>query len=228
MNAEAPRRLLALLDDGALARSVIEMSSAVAHQLQRPLELVYVESAPALLAAALPFAQVLAHGGLQWTPLAPQDVERGYLVQAARLRALAERIALRRSVDWSMRVVRGALSQVALELRTESDLILVASTPVASAPAAPSPMAPRRSAAGRRPVIAVVTDRSAAGQQAQRLAEQLAHALSGVLLVRQAAADGRSVVAGIGRCDLLVLPQALVRAGEVAALAQPTLLVGAA
>lgn len=118
------RRVLVLLDDTAAATAAIELSSLVARQVQRPLEVVYIESASALRAAALPLARVLAPGG-DWAPLAPQDVERGYALQAARLRALTERIALRDSVCWSMRVVRGALAQAALELRAQSDLVLV-------------------------------------------------------------------------------------------------------
>lgn len=218
MNTPAARQVLALLDDAALARSVIEMSSAVAHQLQRPLEVIYVESAPALLAAALPFAQVLAHGGACWQPLAPQDVERGYLAQAARLRELAERIAVQRSVRWSMRVMRGQLQQVALELHAQSDLMLVGPAP---APAAAALVSARSQRPGQRPVIAVVTDDSAAGREAQRLAQQLARTLSGVLWVQPAAAG-----APAGRCDLLVLPRSLIRPGALATLAQPTLLVG--
>ena len=72
------RRVLVLLDDTAAATAAIELSSLVARQVQRPLEVVYIESASALRAAALPLARVLAPGG-DWAPLAPQDVERGHV-----------------------------------------------------------------------------------------------------------------------------------------------------
>jgi len=224
MSAGAARQVLALLDDAAPARSVIEMSSAIAHQLQRPLELVYVESTAALLAAALPFAQVLAHGGVGWTPLVPQDVERGYRAQAARLRELAERITVRRSVSWSMRVVRGALTELALEPEHQSDLMLIGTA--AGATGAAGLAAPRTSSAEGRPRIAVVADDSEGGRQARQVAQRLAEAMSGLLQVRPAGADLTAAVAASRRCDLLVLPRALVGREVLARLAQPVLLVG--
>ena len=232
MTATPVPQVLALVDDAALARRVLEMSSAIARQLQRPLEVVYVESLPALVAAALPFARVLAHGGAQWLPLAPQDVERGYRVQEARLRELTESITLRHTVHWSMRVVRGVLPQAAFELREQSDLVFVdsaAGMPLGAALGAPfgAPVGRSREAPRSRPVITVLADASAAGRQAQRVAQQVAQALGGVLNVRQAetgAAPAATVTAG--RCDLLVLPRSLAAPGMLATLVQPTLIVG--
>jgi len=216
-------QVLALVDDVALARRVLEMSSTIARQWHRSLEVVYVESAPALLAASLPFAQVLAHGGAKWLPLAPQDVERGYRVQEARLRDLAERITLRHTIQWSMRVMRGALPEAALELRARSDLMFV--DRAAGAPST-APHGWSRTQAPGRPAITAVIDDSAAGEQAQRVAQQVAQALGGVLNLRRAEAGTLAVVAGASRCDLLVLPRSLAGAGILAKLVQPALLVG--
>jgi hypothetical protein len=216
-------QVLALVDDAALARRVLEMSSAIARQLHRPLEVVYVESAPALLAASLPFAQVLAHGGAQWLPLVPQDVERGYRVQEARLRELAERITLRHTIHWTMRVIRGVLPEAAVELRAQSDLMFVDS---AAGTPSTAPYGRSRTQARGRPAITAVVDGSAAGQQAQRVAQQVAQALGGVLNLRRAEAGTLAAVAGASRCDLLVLPSALAGAGVLAKLSQPALLVG--
>lgn len=216
----APRHVLALLDDAALAREVIEMSSVLARHLRRPLEVIYVESAPALLAASLPFAQVLAHGAAQWAPLAPQDVERGYRVHEQRLRELAERMMVGQAVSWSMRVMRGALQQLALELQAQSDLVVIA-----HATAAPALPAWRRPVRARRPVVNALVDESAGGQLARDVAQQLAQALGGVLLVRRAGAAGITPAAA-GRCDLLVVPRTLVRPGDLERLEQPALLVG--
>jgi hypothetical protein len=219
-SAIPPRHVLALLDDAALAREVIEMSSILARQLQRPLEVIYVESAPALLAAALPFAQVLAHGATQWAPFAPEDVERGYRAQAQRLRELAERLLTHQTVTWSMRVVRGALQQIALELQSQSDLVVIARA--AGAAALPTLRRPQRA---RRPIVTAVVDDSAAGQTAREVAQQVAKALGGMLLVRQTAGAGITP-ALVGRCDLLVVPRSLVQAGDLTRLEQPALLVG--
>jgi len=65
------------------------------------------ESTRSLLAAALPFTQVLAASGAQWRPFRPDDVEQGFWVHAARQREMAERIAARNAVGWSLRVMRG-------------------------------------------------------------------------------------------------------------------------
>lgn len=219
-SAIAPRHVLALLDDAALAREVIEMSSILARQLQRPLEVIYVESAPALLAAALPFAQVLAHGATQWAPFAPEDVERGYRAQAQRLRELAERLLMHQTVSWSMRVMRGALQQIAFELQSQSDLIVIAHA--TGAAALPTLRRPQRT---RRPIVTAVVDDSAAGQTAREVAQQVAKALGGMLLVRQTTGAGITP-ALVGRCDLLVVPRSLVQPGDLTRLEQPALLVG--
>mgnify|MGYP005844398215 CR=1 FL=1 len=217
MNAPADARLLALVDDAKVGRHVVELSSALAQQLQRRLEIVYVESAAALLAAALPVTRVLAPGAAEWQPFAPQDVERGYRAQEARLRALAERVTLRRSVQASLRVVRGALPQLAVELRAQSDLILLGGAAVELAWTAP---------ARRRRVVAVLDDASPEGEQARRVGQQVAQALGAALDVRSASGETAARLARSSRCDLLVLPRPLVAPALVAALPVPVLLVG--
>lgn len=218
MNAPADARLLvALVDDAALGRQVVELSSALAQQLQRRLEIVYVESAAALLAAALPVTRVLAPGAAEWQPFAPQDVERGYRAQEARLRALAERVTLRRAVHASLRVVRGALPQLAVELHAQTDLMLLGGAAATTAWPAP---------ARRHRAVAVLADASPAGEQARRVGEQVAKTLGAALDVRSASADTAARIARASRCDLLVLPRALVAPADLAALPQSVLLVG--
>ena len=210
-------RVLALLDDTAAAGAVLELSSIVARQVQRPLEVVYVESASALRAASLPLARVLAPGG-EWAPLAPQDVERGYAAQAARLRALTERIALRESLRWSMRTMRGALAQAALELRAQCDLVLVGGHGVAAALAPATRRVPRR-------IVRVAGDDSPAGAAARTLAQQLAQAWSAAVDPLPAGSIAAMLSA---RCDLLVVPRERLDEAALARLEQPTLLVGEA
>lgn len=220
--SDAPaRRLLALLDDAAPAASLIELSSVLAQRWRRPLEVVYVESAQALLAAALPCAQVLRPGGGQWLPLAPPDVERGYRAQAERLRALVERAAARQAVEWTLRVVRGALAATAVELTARVDLALVG---VAATSPLLSYQAVQRVSRGRRSrrVVALVADTSEAGERARRAAEQVAQALDGALEVYEPVVLGRA----LPRCDVLVLPAALAGPALLARLGQPALLVG--
>jgi hypothetical protein len=221
MNAPAPRHVLALLDDAAAAADVIELSTALAQQLQRPLEVVYVESVPALVAAALPFTQVLAETRAQWTTFAPQDVESGYRAQLARLREIAARATTRRAVRWSLRTVRGVLAQAVVELHAESDLMVVGTAGV-------RPPALPRIAPVRRPLrIAVVTDDSPVGAQAREVAQQVATALGGVLTVHRASGDAAAAAAARERhCDLFVLPRGLIAPAVLATLARPALVVG--
>jgi hypothetical protein len=222
MSTSAARQLLALLDDAAQATPLIELSSALAQSLHRPLEVVYVESTAALLAAALPFTRVLAPGGAQWQSWQPHDVERGYRAEAARLRALVEQLARRQAIEGTLRVVRGALLQAALELQPQSDLMLLAARAGTATLAPPTRRSHRRAA---RRVVVVLGDETEAGRTARRVAEAAARALGGVL---SEAADGdeAALAAGALHCELLVLPRSRLAPRLLARLAQPTLLVG--
>ena len=214
MSEGTAAQVLAVLDDAAAGQAVLELSSALARAVQRDLAVVYVESAQSLVAAALPFAQVLSHAATQWVPLLPQDVEQGYRAQATRLRELAARISVRHAVSWSLRVMRGNLPGAALELLTESDLMLVAAT-LPSLPLAARPARERR----RHPIVAVVGDTSPAGERALRVAAQLAQALGGSLQTAR-------VDAALAPPDVLVLPSASFVPGALAKARCPVLLVG--
>jgi len=222
----ASSQVLAVLDDAAAGSATLELSSTLARALRRVLSVVYVESARSLVAAALPFTQVLSHPGSCWVPLLPEDVEKGFRAHASRLRQLAERIAVRDALSWSLRLVRGSLPGAAIDLYTESDLLLLA--------AAPSPWPPaggRARCRGRQPVVAVVAEDSEAGQRALGVATRLAQALAASLettrfepasdTIRQPAA-----LSTLARCDVLVLPRAHVDPVALAMLRCPVLLVG--
>jgi nucleotide-binding universal stress UspA family protein len=206
-------QVLAVLDDAAAGLALLELSSALARSQQRGLSVVYVESTRSLLAATLPFAKVLPHAGSGWLPLRAEDIERGYRAQAARLRELAARVAIRDALSWSMRVTRGSLSETALALCSETDLLLLcASAPVFQ------PGTSRGSR--RRPVVKVVDDGSDAAHRALQVAAQLVQLLAGVLeVVRipEAAelAASRDTLATLSHADLVVLPR---RPGDRAAL----------
>ena len=223
----APRRqVLALLDDAAAGAMALELSSLLAHTLQRNLGVVYVENTRSLLAAALPFTQVLSHAGSRWAPLSPQDVEQGFRAHAARLRSLAESIALRHKVGWNLRVARGCLADVALDLWTESDLLLLAPTP----PLASSRLVATRDSR-RRTVVAAVDDGSEAGARALKVAAELARSVAGKL--ETIALDAASALTGaddrlamLAASDVLVLPRPVLPPHALAALRCQVLLVG--
>lgn len=225
----SPSQVLAVLDDAAAGAALLEMSSTLARALQRELSVVYVESARSLVAAALPFTQVLAHAGRKWIPLQPQDVERGFRADEARLRELAARFALRDAVSWSLRVRRGSLLDTAFELVTESDLLLT----LPSAPLA-VPRDRTRQPARRRPIVTVLAlggDRPESDRRMREVAAQLTQALGGVVeIARLASADEfvRRVAVGdlVPRPDVLVLPRDRLLPGVLAWLRCPVVLVG--
>ncbi len=217
MNMQRQGSVLMLLDDAAVAAALLDASCALAQLMQRELQLVFVESRAALAAASLPMTRVLARSAPHWAPLAPEDVERGWRAQAARVRSLAERASARHAVGWSMRVVRGALADEARALGAESDLLLLG--------AAPARFEPPRHA--RRTHIVVLDDGSEAGRQAQRVAAQLAQALGARLETRKLATQP-ATAAQAGEADLLVLPAAALAALPADRPHAPLLLVGAA
>lgn len=208
-------QVLALLDDAAAGRTLLEMSAALARLMQRELSVVYVESQHALHAAALPFAQVLPPQATQWRALQPGEIEQGFKAQAARLRELSAHIALREAVHCTLRVMRGNLDQMATELQTESDLLLLAR----SAPFRMAGAAPR---ARRQPVLVLMRDGGEAAARTQRVAAQLVQSLRGVLEPVQRALLEQAAQ----RADLLVLPRGALDARQLARLRCPVLLVG--
>lgn len=253
MPAHPAAQVLALLDDAAGGAALLELASALARAQQRELAVVYVESARSLVAAALPFTQVLPPSGRQWMPLQPGDVEQGFRAHAARLRQLTARVALRDTLRWSLRVMRGDLGETAARLQSESDLLLLAGTPPLLARGATTQRTP-----GHRPVVATLGDGDEASRRAGQVATQLARALAGVVEVahidRQArlldqperlpsqgnagptqdssAPSGGGLGAArpwaraLARCDVLVLPRAALDASALALLHCPVLLVG--
>lgn len=220
-HADSAPQVLAVLDDVAAGAALLEMSSALARLMRRELAVVYVENQRALHAAALPFAQVLAAHAAQWRPLQPSEVERGFRAEAARLRELSSRIALRDAVQCSLRILRGSLGEAAAALQAESDLLLLAGA------------APFRSGtvARRRPVVALIADDAQPSARARQVAAQLAQSLSGVLELAQGAAAAALLAPQDGgsnprHADLLVLPRGALDARQLAQLRCPVLLVG--
>lgn len=210
--------VLAVFDDAAIGATVLEWSIVLARMAGRDLGIVYVESVPALRAAALPFTRVLQHVGAQWAPFDTQDVERGYRVQQARLRALAERASQRQQVRWTLRTTRGALTQAALALQAESDLVLVGSS------SAPSEITVQRLERPGR--VLVLIDDSPASDQARRVAGDLARQLGAACVALRV--DLADIAAELSRAqaDLLVIPRGLGAPAVLQLARRPVLLVG--
>jgi len=215
MNAAAPR-LAVVLDDVAAATAPLAWSSALARALQRELQVVYVESTSVLDAAALPIARALAHLGAGWAPYGPADVERAYRQQVVRLQALMQRLGLEGALR-SLQIVRGTLHGAALDVGSQSDLVLV--SPFARWPAAPA-------GAPRCHSVQVWADDSEQGLLLLELATRCARSLGATPRVVRARTQVEPGEVERARADLLVLSRAAVSARVLAAARRPLLLVG--
>ena len=218
--------LLAVLDDAGAGALLLEISSTLAHSLQRELSVVYVENIRSLRAAALPITQVLPAAGAQWRAFEPDDVELGFRTHAARLRQMAARIASRHAVGWTLRVMRGSLGETAIHLSAEADLLLLA-----NAPAQPGPGLAAARAGRRRPRVGVVAADGAPTAKALQVATQVAQALAGDIEVVHVDAKSRRIdqpdtLAALARSDVLILARAPLDAVTLAQLRCPVLLVG--
>lgn len=216
MTVMMPNRVMVVLDDASAAGALLHISCTLGRLTRRDIQLVYVESAAALAAAALPWTQVLAQATAHWAPLAPPDVERAWQAQAGRLRRLAERAALQHAVAWSLQVTRGTLHEAARSLQAQSDLLLLGGSAAALAPAAHP---------GRRQTVAALDDGTPAGQRAVTIAQRLCEALGARLqLVRIDPARGVANVPA--QADLVVMPASQVAPQAwPGTLRAPTLLV---
>ena len=220
--------MLALLDDAAAGAALLELSSPLARVLQRELSVVYVESSRSLVAAALPFTQVLPRSGAAVACRCSRTMSSRASARTRRACAqLTARIALRDALRWSLRVVRGSLGEAAIQLQSESDLLLLAGTP-------PLPTRSGSDAASRptrrQPLVAVLGDGDEASQRTWQVASELARALMGVVEVVHIDRRARRSISpngcwALARCDVLVLPRTTLDAG---ALARVTALPGAA
>jgi len=222
--------VLAVLEDSAAGAWLIECSAALARAFGRELGVVHVQSTLALQAAALPQTQALAHFGAPWAPLEPQDVERGWRAQAARLQALAAPIASRHALRWSLRTVRGEPGAVARGLLEETDLLFLgAVTWPVRAPVAAAARGPRGPAPAS---LAVLDDGSEAARRAAEVAARLAAARPTHWRLRAlTVGDAAALDALLQRppaLDALVLPRQLVspaRWSRLARLGCPVLLI---
>lgn len=186
----ADHPVLAVLEDSAAGAALIECSAALARLLGRGLTVVHVQSTLALQAAALPQSRALAHAGAPWAPFDPQDVERGWRAQAARLQALAAPIAMRHALRWSMRTVRGEPGAVARSLLEETDALFLG-TMAWRAGLAPASHRARVPAAS---ILAMLDDGSEAARAAGQVADRLARSLPGRWQVRTLPAMGAAAI----------------------------------
>lgn len=240
---DAPRRLQVVLTSSTSAEIVLETSLRLAKAAQWRVSAVFVESAVALQAAALPFTQLLAHSAADWTPFDPVDVEQAWRAQAERIRRRLVELAARHGVECALQVARGRLPAIAHEALAGADLLLLGQAALPAPRIGRAPQPPR--------AVIVRVDDSDAGRRALQLAALAATVLGGghpapvrvelVAQTRQQLAALREAVraalpqaqVGLARAEtlsperdaLLIAPERLVDPSAFERLAVPTLLV---
>jgi hypothetical protein len=218
-----PLRLQVVLTTATSAEIVLETSMRLAKVAQLDVSAVFVESAAALQAAALPFTRQLAHAAADWAPFDPADVELAWRAHAERVRRHLAELAARHGVQCALRVARGRLPAIAHEVLAGGDLLLVEQ---AALPA------PRIGRAPRPPRAVVVRiDDSDAGRRALRLAALAATVLGGARpapIRVELAADTPPALAALRESVRAALPQAQIdgaRPQPVSALHDALLIV---
>lgn len=220
MSAALRTSLLVVVHDVAVGAGALRMSAALARRLDREVEIVYVESESALLAAALPATRVLSNAAAGWRPFDPADVERGFRAHEARLGALAARVAADQRVRWSLRRIRGEPARAAVDLASRTDLLLYA--PAAAGAGAPG--GPR--SAGRHPVVLAPADGEPGVARIREVAETLSQALAGTLRVGPLPGAPDAGPGTRGPADVWVLPRASADRALLEAAGCALLLVG--
>ncbi len=176
------RRILVALDATPPSEATLEGVARLAVRAEAELLGLFVEDIDLLNLAGLPFARESCLSFALSRPLLTENVERALRAQAGRARALLEKTALRQSLRWSFRVVRGRMAEELQSASGQADLIAFGlpvharagtGTPaIARTVSRPILFLPR--GATLRPPFAVVFDRGEAARRALALAAQLA------------------------------------------------------
>lgn len=176
------RRILVALDTAPTSEAILEGVARLAARAEAELLGLFVEDIDLLNMAGLPFARESCLALALSRRLEAEDMERALRAQAERARALLEKTALRLSLRWSFRVVRGRMAE---ELQTASEQVdLIAFwLPLHTRAGAGMPAIARTVSrpilflphgAALQPPFGVVFERSEASRRALALAAQLA------------------------------------------------------
>ncbi len=122
---EAIHRILVALDTSPRRLAALEAASEWAAVLEAELIALFVEDAELLRLANLPCARELLYAGQSEKAVDGRAMERALKAEAEQIRHSLQRIAGRRHIRWSFRVVRGQVSTEVLAAAEEADLIVM-------------------------------------------------------------------------------------------------------
>jgi nucleotide-binding universal stress UspA family protein len=117
------RRILVALDASRHSLAALEAASELADALKAELVGIFVEDINLLHLAGLPFAREVRYLSSVDHPLDSPSMERELRMQAEQLRQTLARIAARRQLRWSFRVVRGEVTTELLSAAQQADLL---------------------------------------------------------------------------------------------------------
>jgi K+-sensing histidine kinase KdpD len=139
------RRVILGLDPALQSRALLEAAVDLAGELQAELLGLFVENQDLLHFAGLPFAREVGFESATRRVLDVESMERTLRALAKEARQALESVAGSTQVQWSFRVVRGALAAELLAAAEESDLVIAC---LDAPPAPPVPASVRIVRAG--------------------------------------------------------------------------------
>jgi hypothetical protein len=122
----ARRRIVVAIDAGAPGRAALEAAAALAAEQQAELLALFIEDLDLIHVAGLPFAREIGTASATPRALDVLAMERSLRAFAADARRSVETIARRVPLEWSFRVVRGALDAELLAAAAAADLVVEA------------------------------------------------------------------------------------------------------
>ncbi len=122
------QRVLVALDTSPHSLAALEAASDWAAALQAELIALFVEDTELLRLGSLPCARELLYAGETDTAVDGQAMERALKAEAEQIRRSLQRIAGRRQLNWSLRVVRGHVAKEVLAAAEGADLIVMGQT----------------------------------------------------------------------------------------------------
>lgn len=119
------RRILVALDASPHSRAALEAAAQLAARFRAELLGLFVEDINLLRLAEMPFMREVGFFSASSRRLSTAEMERQLRAQARQMREAMTRVAEREQLQWSFRVVRGAIRSELIAAASEADLFIL-------------------------------------------------------------------------------------------------------
>lgn len=119
------RRILVALDASPQSQAALDAAAQLAVRLRAELQGLFIEDVNLLRLARLPFVREIGFFTAVHRRLDAQSVERQLRARARRVQERLTAIAERDRLQWSFRVVRGAIASELLAASSDADLVIL-------------------------------------------------------------------------------------------------------